>query len=164
METECLLVNEQHIHAEPNTQWLNRHCLKTRDEIFVFLVLWDLSDLFKSMECNGDLVVAPFLLLYLNRWFFFYPCTVFSYPPTAHTPLCHLFCLCSRGICQRSGCTVPSPGLWLRWLLAVLTAAFLDCVLSSVCRFYLGVAQGFWPFLQEFCSPMEVIAPRQKEG
>lgn len=49
---------------------LNRHCLKTRNEIFVALMLWDLSDLFEVMEYNGSL--PEILLLFLSLHLFFF--------------------------------------------------------------------------------------------
>lgn len=77
-QSACWWVNSVS-RQSPNTQWLNRHCLKTRYERSVALVLWDLSDLFK----HNSSLRFPFLSLNL---YFLNPCTVFSCPPSTHTP------------------------------------------------------------------------------
>lgn len=107
----------------PNTQWLNRHCLKTRDEIFVALVLRDLSDLFKSMDYNGSLRL-PFFF-YPLTFLFFYPCTVFSCAPPQRTHTFVICFVCAHTVSARGVAVVSSPGLWLGWLLAVLNSCFL---------------------------------------
>lgn len=55
----------------PNTRLMtDQTSLENKGQYIVALVLWDLSDLFKSKEWAGSLLEPPFLRLSLNLFFF----------------------------------------------------------------------------------------------